>query len=278
MKKILFLLLAVTSPAMAGIGINTGNQKFVHTDPINGEEYQAVKVVDGTTGGTSSMTVTSGGAILVQQVGAYAVTVGSGTMNVISTSTASNFGATFPIQGTGVGFNSVNNGLQSGRVDISSNIIVVPLAVVSSVTLPSTLTQGTTQAQMIDSLGRPVVADIPWEIQKTTYNFNIAPDTVEHVFISSAAAGLRTRMCGCIFMNNSATNTGFTIYVTTSNSVLEGFTAAYPIGTPANYLPAGVRSDCGHPFLVGAIGGQMTIKASAAAVAGVTAECSYLQY
>lgn len=61
MKKLLFCILAVAIPAFGDIPVTPGVGKTVHTDTVNGLEYQAVKIIDGTTGGTSSAPVTSVG-------------------------------------------------------------------------------------------------------------------------------------------------------------------------------------------------------------------------
>jgi hypothetical protein len=81
MKKILLCMLVLAAPVFGDIQVTPGTGKTVHTDTVNGLEYQAVKVIDGTTGGTSSMTVTSDGAakVVAGQSGTYTTTPGSGT-------------------------------------------------------------------------------------------------------------------------------------------------------------------------------------------------------
>lgn len=303
---------------------------------------------------SSNVYVAAGGSIPIISTNTLTVmTTTTVNVNVVSGGgtggTASNFGQTFPGAGTAMGFNSINNGMQGGRVDISSNIYTiipqavflasgtqttpfyfnpastlntastntivlqavqlasgtvtnpfqinvlnvstithngVPQPIYSTMTVPagvlvsstsflSPFTQGTTVPIMADSQGRTVVADIPWEIQVTTYNAALGGDTVEHVLISSATGSQRIRMCGCMLMNASATNTGYTVYASTSNNIAKAVVGAraFPIGSPANYIPSGVRADCGRPFFVGDQGGQITYKASATQTAAIS--CTY---
>lgn len=67
MKKWLGLIALCLAPSLGHgeINITEGSGKTVHTDTVNGLEYQAIKIIDGTTGGTSSATVTANGALSV---------------------------------------------------------------------------------------------------------------------------------------------------------------------------------------------------------------------
>lgn len=59
MKKWMMIVVLCAIPGWAGINVTPGVGKTVHTDTVGGEEYQAVKIIDGTTGGTSSATVST---------------------------------------------------------------------------------------------------------------------------------------------------------------------------------------------------------------------------
>lgn len=158
-----------------------------------------------------------------------------------------------------------------GQPVTSTSSFIVGL--VSSTTLPSPLSNGTTNGILVDSTRRIITADVPFEVILTTFNVAAAPDTTERILVSSATAPQRTLLCGCIFENTSATNTGFIIYQSTSGLASNPF---YPVGVPASYVPAGVRTDCGHPVFASVPGGQLTIKPEAAA-SSVRMNCQYLQ-
>lgn len=188
--------------------------------------------------------------------------VASGTMNIrLSVSAAPS------ASGANIG---LATSIPAGTASIGS---ITSQGIISSTTLPSPLASVSTTTILLDSVGRTISADIPFEIISTTSSTNAAAVLTEQIIVSSATAPKRTRMCGCIFMNSSATNTGFTIYQSSSN-IANSF---YPIGAPANYVPSGIRTDCGHPFFVSAQGGQITMKADATATS-VKMNCQYVQY
>lgn len=78
-KKLLkaTLILACAGWVHADIAVTPGVGKTVHTDTANSLEYQYVKIADGTTAGTSSMTVTSAGAALATVIQSTVGIVGS---------------------------------------------------------------------------------------------------------------------------------------------------------------------------------------------------------
>lgn len=306
MKKLLLLILACGSPALAAINVTEGSGKTVRTVTSGGQEVQGVFLTDG----ISSVTVTSAGSLLVTSTNTSAIFLASGTatspfyfnpastLSTVSTNTvitvavqlasgtATNpFIVTVPVA-VQLSSGGPNNPLNVGVVNIATvthngvpqpifSTMTVPAGVlVSSTSFLQAFTQGTTVAMMADSQGRLITADIPDEIKISTYNAALGGDTVEHVLISSATGSQRIRMCGCMLMNASATNTGYTIYASTSNNISRVAGArAFPIGSPANYIPSGVRADCGRPFFVGDQGGQITYKASATQTAALT--CTY---
>lgn len=117
--KIALFLTLLSTWSFAGIKVTPGSGQTVHTDTVGGDEYQAVKIIDGSTGGTSSATVTTIGlkvdlttaTIVGSTVGVSsilgALPAGSnslGNVNIISSNTlpvsGTFFQTTQPIQGT----------------------------------------------------------------------------------------------------------------------------------------------------------------------------------
>lgn len=102
MKKLMLIILGISVPVFAGINVTPGSGKTVHTDTVGGEEYQAVKIIDGTTGGTSSATVTSvglkvdlsttsvSGTVAATQSGAW--NLNNSTVGVVGTVSAAQSG------------------------------------------------------------------------------------------------------------------------------------------------------------------------------------------
>lgn len=211
---------------------------------------------------------------------------------VTSTSTYITNVTTSPIQiQTGAG-TLVGVGYQSGGGSIPVQIIgtitqnvvstqtlvtstsALPMGIqVSSTALPTAPAQGSTMTVTGDSMGRIFVTGTSYGQVSSTWSVNVSTGTGEIILISSPTAPLRTYMCGCILKNTSATNSGITLYNTRSN--LTTF-ASYPIGAPANYIPAGIWPGCQDPFFVGAIGGQIVFKADAAATS-TQMTCQYFQ-
>lgn len=233
----------------------------------NGTNMQAARV-----DASSAVFITHNG--IAQPVTSTYTTVVSTGIPVV------NGGSTFNaiVTGSTVGVVGVGNFNVTGSTigiisPAGTYLLTAEEAVVSSTALSGVQTQGSSMTIRVDSIGRTITADIPAAVIVSTYSANIAPGTTEVILVSSPTAPNRTYLCGCIFMNTSATNTGATIYQTNSNIAANPF---FPIGIPANYVPSGVRNDCGHPFFWGDPGEQLTIKPSATA-ASVSMNCTYFQ-
>lgn len=284
MRKILAFCLFVPSFSLASFfpaisWTSQGAQPTTSTSTI-----LAPTSVTTVTPGTGTFTVNGSGVTQpISSVGTNIMTVtpGTGTYTVSGTVT-SNAGTgnfqTYTTNLTTVTFSGV------GAQPFTSTYTVITTTytltfntneegVVSSITLPSPKADASTGTVTIDSSGRTITADIPFELISTTASANMSAGTTEIVLISSATMPKRTLLCGCIFMNNSATNTGFTLYQSTSSVATNPF---YVIGAPANYVPSGIRTDCGHPFFASAQGGAITIKPSASATSTLM-NCQYFQ-
>jgi hypothetical protein len=161
-------------------------------------------------------------------------------------------------------------------VNAGAPVFVANQGIVSSTTLRSIQTNGSTTTVVVDSVGRLITSDIPVAVIVTSANANAASANYlinEPILVSSPTNPTRTYLCGCNFMNTSATNVGFTIYQGSSTIVGTPF---FPVGAAANLSNAGIRTDCGHPFFWGVPGGQLTIKPSVNA-ATVSMNCQYFQ-
>lgn len=280
MKKLLkaTLILACAGWVHADIAVTQGSGKTVHTDTVNNLEYQVIKIIDGTTGGTSSATVTSAGALsgnIAQIAGATVGTGASGIMKVALT------------DGSGNSITSAASALavlasQSGAWAITNTTIAVVSPTgqylntaeeitVTSTTIPVAAAQGSTLTLRGDSVGRTLVTGMPYGVISTTWSVNVSTGTGEILLISSPTAPSRIFMCGCILKNNSTTNTGITIYDKTGTV---NSNAAFPLGAPANYVNGGIWPGCSQPFFFGSPGGQITFIADAAA----TSTKLYCQY
>lgn len=227
----------------------------------------------------SSVAVVNGASNLTVQVGNTQNTVPIQTIStwtIITDTWSINVNLTNSPTVTANAGTGTMNTYTTNMTSVTFNGTAQPIigeALVSSMTLRSVLTDATTASILVDWLGRLITADIPVQVITTTSSQNASPGTAEYILISSATAPARTYMCGCIFMNNSATNTGFTLYQSTSSNAANAF---YPIGAPANYVPTGIRPDCGHPFFWSVQGGEITIKPSATATSTLM-NCTYFQ-
>jgi hypothetical protein len=153
------------------------------------------------------------------------------------------------------------------------NVTTAPIfGEASSTTIPSPVADNSIDEIMLDAQGRIVTSDISWELTTSTWSTTEAQQASNDlVLVSSATAPKRTFLCGCSFKNNSATNTAFTIYQSSSAAT----NPFYPIPVPANSGWA-IRSDCGHPFFASIAGGELTIKPDAVATS-VSMWCNYIQ-
>lgn len=144
--------------------------------------------------------------------------------------------------------------------------------VVSSMTLTTGLTQGTTTPAYFTSIGQELMTGVPYQITSSTFSLNVSSqNTNEFIIVSSAAQPNYNYLCGCVFNNSSATNSFVTLYQ--SSSTVIGVDAIQ-IGTPANDVPTGLWPGCTNPFFRSQKGGQITLKASAA-VTSTSMRCQY---
>ncbi len=149
---------------------------------------------------------------------------------------------------------------------------VIGMALVSSITLPSPLTDATTSSVLIDSIRRQIVADVPVEVISTTASATASSVATEYVLISSAPATQRTIMCGCVFQSTQVA-TGYTIYQSTSAKATNPF---YSMQVPTT-VGFNNRTDCGHPFFWSAQGGAITIKPNNVVAGSSWMTCQYIQ-
>lgn len=205
MKKLFkaILILGLGGLAHADIAVTPGVGKTVHTDTVNGLEYQAVKIIDGTTGGTSSATVTS-----------------IGLKVDLTTTSVSGTAAT----GAAASGNPVQEGVLA-----SSNTVTYQTDTGSGVMSPVRGTRG----------GSPVtVLDCPRE-QLVKSSITITASTTETVILSSGAASIYNDLVEMLAINTSATASridfrsggngttiDFAIYVPVGET--RGFTAPHP--------------------------------------------------
>lgn len=251
MKKFIPIILFCASVSWADIAVTPGVGKTVHTDTVNSLEYQAVKIIDGTTGGTSSMTVTAAGAI----------TVANSTIGVVGV-------GNFLVANSTIGVNGIGN-----FTIANSTISVNPRVLVSSNTALPTATADAGQVQtMGDTYGRLVmIAGVPTSIQQSTSPAAFS-NTTAVVLVSSPSATTFTHMCGCHVGNTSTTNTYVTFFLrgdlTSSGSKR--------MMVPANNFPTGYPLNCATPFLDTRGGEQVAVQA-AASVSSLYVDCKYYQ-
>lgn len=223
MKKILFLLVAVSAPVFADINVTQGSGKTVATITTAGREIQQVSVgIDG-----SSNTVNS------SQVGTYTVTPGTGTFPISGTVTAtqttatslkasvlidgssntvisSQLGTYTITPGTGVFSNTgssvtVSGSLAQGAADSGNPI---KIGVVASSNTPTGVSEGAA-GQIANLRGTRMgnvvsTLDCPRE-QIVKSSITITSSTSETVILSSAAAGIFNDLVEILVLNTSAT-------------------------------------------------------------------------
>jgi hypothetical protein len=208
MKKILLGLMVLAAPAFGDIGVSPGVGKTVHTDTVGGVEYQAIKIMDGTTGGTSSATVsTIGLRVDLTTTTVVASTVGiNGVVPVsiaASTSAVLVINAPTVVQST-AGFNgstiAVTNAVGttlaiSGNLTGNQNVTVLASTVGIAGTVPTTVSNSTTAVVFNGTQNVTVLAStvgIAGTLPTTVSNSTIAVvfPSAQNVTVLSSTVGI----------------------------------------------------------------------------------------
>lgn len=231
MKKILFLLVAISAPVFSDINVTQGSGKTVATITTAGREIQQISAgIDG-----SSNTVNS------SQLGTYTVTPGTGTFPITQT-TATSLKASVLIDGssntvsatqsgtwnvgTVTAVTAISNALPAGTNNIGtvtgSSVVVsgslaqgaadsgnpVKIGVVASSNTPTGVSEGAA-GQIANLRGTRmgnIVAtlDCPRE-QIVKSSITITSSTSETIILSSGAASVFNDLAEVLVLNTSAT-------------------------------------------------------------------------